>query len=253
MTKKMSIGEVAKKTQLSVRTLRHYDQIGLLSPSIRGANSYRYYTEHDLNRLYDILFYRALGFSLAKIEHVLSSKPEVRSTLLHSQMVLLDEHIERLLSIKQKLANTLNDERNNMNSHKSFAALNGFDPDEYEAETQQLWGTSAAYKESANRTNQYSESDWARYKKEFNELNEAMAELIRQEFEPNSAQALEVVEKMRMQLDSWFYPCSRQMHAQLGEMYVADLRFTQTYDQVQAGLAQFIMQSSAANFAINGD
>lgn len=58
---------------------------------------------------------------------------------------------------------------------------------------------------------------------------------------------LEVVEKMRMMIDTWFYPCSRQMHANLGEMYVQDERFTETYEKIRPGMAQFMRDATAAN------
>lgn len=244
-----TVSQAAKTSGVSVRTLHHYDAIGLLNPSQRSASGYRLYSESDLNRLADILFYRALGFSLKQIDRVLAEQPHNRAALLSEQKQLIEAHIDRLQSIRQHLITSLEHEENIMANDTKFVAFDGFDPDQYEAEAAQQWGETDAYKESTRRTKNYTKDDWARYKREADALNREMVEVMQAGHAADSAEAIAVVEQMRQQIDTWFYPCSRQMHAQLGEMYVIDERFKATYEAIQDGMAEFMKQATAANLA----
>ena len=70
-----TVQEVANISGTTVKTLYHYQKIGLLLPNMIGENGYRYYTENELERLQQILFYRELDFSLEKIKTALESEP----------------------------------------------------------------------------------------------------------------------------------------------------------------------------------
>jgi len=251
--KEYAIGEVAKLAQVSVRTLHHYDSIGLLKPSSRAVSGYRFYTDKDLNILHDVLFYRALGFSLKRIIEVLKHDTNQRRDLLHSQKLLINEHIDRLMNMRKQLEDTLETEELNMANKQKFEALAGFDPDQYEAEVKEKWGETDASRESARRTKKYNNDDWARYKKEVDALNNELVGVMKNEHAANSTEALTVIEKMRLQIDQWFYPCSRQMHAQLGEMYVMDERFTEGYEAIHPGMAEFMKLATAANYENHSD
>ncbi len=218
-----NIGELAQLAGVSIRTLRHYDDIGLLTPSSRAENSYRLYTEVDSQRLFDILFYRALGFALSEIAQLLQLAVTDRREKLLQQRKQLDVHLERLHRIRDQLNQMLKPQENHPMSSPStsinqFAAFANFDPDQYEEEVQQRWGDTDAYKESARRTKRYTPEDWQRYRQEAEALNQAMAEVMDRGFKPASPETLEVIERMRLLIDTWFYPCSRGMHANLGEM-----------------------------------
>jgi DNA-binding transcriptional MerR regulator len=248
VVKEYVIGDIAKIAHVSVRTLHHYDKIGLLKPSSRALSGYRFYTDLDLETLHDILFYRALGFSLKRISEVLNEDGQQRIPLLQEQKKLLDEHISRLENMRTQLTETLLTEENKMDTKSKYDALGGFDPDQYEGEVKERWGESDAYKESSKRTKKYSKDDWARYKAEADALNEKMIGVMNAGENADSVSAIKVVEEMRLQIDAWFYPCSRQMHAQLGEMYIQDPRFMETYETMQEGMAKFMQSATAANF-----
>ena len=128
-----------------------------------------------------------------------------------------------------------------------FDALDGFDPDQYDAEAKVQWGQTDAYQESARRTKKYSKADWARYKLEHDALNNELITVMNRDLLPTSSEAMAIVEKMRLQIDQWFYPCSHAMHTQLGEMYVQDERFTDNYEQQRAGMAEFLRAAIIAN------
>lgn len=245
----LSIGEVAKTANVSVRTLRHYDAIGLLKPNSRSESGYRFYTDDDLCRLHDILTYRALGLALNEISRVLAEPSAERLKILTSQKQMIDDHIAQLTRMKKDLEKTLKQEELTMATENKFAALNGFDPDKYEQEAKENWGETEAYKISATRTKNYSKEDWARYKTEQDLLHLAMADLLRAGVDAQDDKAADIAESLRLLIDEWFYPCSKEMHAQLGEMYVMDERFTKVYDDVCVGLAAYAKQAIQANLS----
>ena len=97
-----SIREVAEMTGVSTRTLRYYDEIGLLKPSIITEAKYRQYTDDDLTRLQEILFFREVGFALKEIKELLDSPHYVRSEALERHVLILEaqkERIEALISL----------------------------------------------------------------------------------------------------------------------------------------------------------
>jgi len=231
MMKTRSIGQMAKEAGISTRTLHHYDEIALLHPSHRANNGYRFYSDSDSQRLHDILFYRAIGFSLNEIEHLLEVSSMERQQLLWQQREQLIEHMDRLERMRVQLDDALsvkdnaqNKERSEMKEENRFDVFDGFDPDRHSAEAEKKWGGTDAYKESARRTKSYSEEDWKRYRCESDQLNQEMVKLMGEGCQADSGQAQEVAEKMCLLFDQWFYPCSREMHANLGEMYVTDER-----------------------------
>ena len=246
--KHKTIGQLAKQAKISVRTLHHYDDIGLLKPSVRADNAYRFYSEYDKRRLHDVLFFRALGFSLQEIGQLLDVSEDDRRQLLLTQREQLDEHINRLQAMRIQLQETLTkQEKQNMKSGNKFDVFDGFDPDQYAEEAKTRWGSSNVYKQSAKRTRSYSKQDWARYKSEAEQLTQGMAALMDEGLEADSTQVLALIEKTRLQINHWFYDCSKEMHANLGEMYITDERFRASYEKIRPGLATFVRDAAVAN------
>ena len=136
-----------------------------------------------------------------------------------------------------------------MSKEDMFEVFGDFDPSEYEEEVQERWGDTDAYKESARRTKGYTKQDWARFKAESEEINGAMIALMDEGVTPDDPRAMDAVERARLQIDTWFYPCSRQMHAGLAEMYIADPRFTATYEKMHEGMARYWHDAILANAA----
>ncbi len=136
-----------------------------------------------------------------------------------------------------------------MSKEEMFEVFGDFDPAEHEGEARERWGDTDAYAESAKRTARYSKQDWVRFKAESEEINGAIASLMDEGVAPGDPRAMDAVERARLQIDEWFYPCSREMHAELGRMYVADPRFTATYEKIRPGMAQYVCDATAANLA----
>ena len=164
----MKVGEVARLARVSVRTLHHYDEIGLLSPSERSESDYRLYTDEDLERLQSVLFFRELGFALDDIARIVGDPGFDRRSALLAQRELLAERAARLADMVAAIELALEtDERGlTMSKEDMFEVFGDFDPSEYEAEVEERWGDTDAYKESARRTRRYTKDDWARFKAE---------------------------------------------------------------------------------------
>lgn len=239
------VKEVAELSGVSVRTLHHYDAIGLLTPG-RSKAGYRRYSEADLLRLQQILVHRELGLPLEQIKAILSDPQlDARGVLLEQRARLQAraEHTEAMLRAVDTALRALEGEE--IMSAKNL--FEGFDPSQYEAEAEQRWGDTDAYRDSQQRTRRYSETDWARIKAESHALMERIAEAMRAGVQPSDEAAMELAEEHRLQIDRYYYPCSHAMHRNLGQMYTADARFEANLDRYGEGVAAFLSAAIEAN------
>jgi MerR family transcriptional regulator, thiopeptide resistance regulator len=122
----------------------------------------------------------------------------------------------------------------------------GFDNSPYEEEVRERWGHTEAHRESARRTS-YGPEQWAEMQAEQEAIERELAELMRAGEAPTGEPGMGAVERHRQLIETWFYPCSPQMHRGLGEMYVADERFARHYDERAPGLATFVRDAIVAN------
>ncbi len=243
-----TVGEVALLTRLSVRTLHHYDDIGLLRPGGRTEAGYRLYTPADLARLWRALSYRELGFPLAEITRLLNAPPGSDVEALRTQVALLREKQRRTQTALDAALTYLEAaERGEgvpvMTDAELKDIFDGFDPAEHEAEARERWGDTDAYKQSARRTSQYSKADWEAVKAEMNAIHERYLALMRVGTPPDSAEARAVAADHRAHISARYYDASPEMMRGLAQMWVADERFTRNIDSVGEGLAAY--QSAA--------
>jgi DNA-binding transcriptional MerR regulator len=242
------VSEVARIANVTVRMLHHYEQVGLLVPS-RSESSYRLYGQDDLLRLQQILLWREMGFSLEQIRRILDEPDfDLRSALAAqrrelSRRVGRTEAMIRSVDAALQALETSKGERD-MDPTKLFE---GFDPGLYEAEVREKWGEGEAYREAARRTKRYAAKDWTRMKSELESLYEKLAEKMREGAAPTDPDVAELAEAHRLHIDRWFYPCSPGMHCGLGEMYVADERFTAAIDEHAPGLARYLADAIRAS------
>jgi DNA-binding transcriptional MerR regulator len=236
---------------VTVRTLHHYDAIGLLRPSGRTQSGYRQYGVADLERLQEILFYRELGFGLDAVTALLNTPTRDRREILQEQRHLLTRRIRKLEAMVSAVdrAARADEEGRTMDKEDMFEVFGDFYPGEHEAEAQERWGDSEAYQESARRTSRYTKEDWKRIKGEGDAINQKLVALFSHGTSPTSAEALAAADEHRLHIDRWFYSCSRELHAELGEMYVTDPRFMAFWDAFEPGLAPFVRDAFRANAA----
>jgi MerR family transcriptional regulator, thiopeptide resistance regulator len=244
-----TVGRVAALSGVTIRTLHHYDEVGLLSPVGRSAAGYRIYEDRDLERLQRILFYRELGFTLDEISSIVDDPQTDALGHLGRQRGLLNERIERLSAMVDAIdyemeARTMDIP---LTPEERLEVFGEFRPEDYAEEAEQRWGETAAYKESQRRVASYKKEDWQRLKAEENEIRARLAAALQSGLAPDSEEAIAAAEAHRQHISRWFYECDYEIHRGLTEMYVSDERFRSNYDTQTPGLAAFIRDAAHAN------
>lgn len=247
----LSVGRVAELAGVTVRTLHHYDEIGLLRPGGRSRAGHRRYDDTDLDRLQQILFYRELGFPLEEIAPLLDDPGIDPVAELRRRHRLLTDRIERLQRMAAAVEHAMEAKKMGiqLTPEEKFEVFGETYSEEYETEAEQRWGDTAAWEESQRRTGSYTKEDWARIKAETDALNQRIAAALADGVAADSPQGMELAEEHRQQICGSFYECGYELHACLGEMYVSDERFTATYDAVAPGLARYLRDAIVANAA----
>ncbi|MER5782192.1 MerR family transcriptional regulator [Streptomyces mobaraensis] len=244
-----SVGQVAAVAGVTKRTLHHYDEIGLLVPSGRSHAGHRRYEDADLDRLQRILFYRELGFPLDEVAELLDDPGTDPMAHLRRQHGLLTERIARLRKMAAAVEQAMEARKMGirLTPEEKFEVFGDFDPDAHAAEAERRWGGGDPYRESRRRTAAYGKEDWLRIKGETDELNARIAALLAEGASPESEAATDLAEEHRRLIGRYFYECSYEIHTGLAEMYVADERFTATYEAIRPGMAAFLRDAILAN------
>jgi len=244
-----SVGQVARFAGVTVRTLHHYDGIGLLRPSGRSGSGHRRYDDADLDRLQQILFYRELGFPLEEVAALLDDPDADPRSHLRRQHELLSARITRLQEMAAAVERAMEAKKMgiNLTPEEKFEVFGDFDPDEYAEEVEQRWGGTDAYKESRRRTASYTKEDWQRIQREADEITRRFVALMEAGEEPESEAAMDVAEEHRRWIGRNHYDCTYEIHTCLAEMYVADERFARNIDQAKPGLAAYEREAILAN------
>ena len=244
-----SVGKVAALSGVTIRTLHHYDEIGLLSPGRRSATGYRLYEESDIERLQRILFYKELGFDLKEIATIVDDPSTDATGHLRRQRGLLTERIGRLSAmvdaIDYEMEARIMDIR--LTPEERLEVFGEFRPEDHAEEAEQRWGGTEPYKESQRRVSSYTKEDWQRLKAEEEEIRARLAAALDAGLSPDSEEARAAAEAHRQHISRWFYECTYEIHRGLTEMYVSDERFRSHYDTQTPGLAGFIKQAVLAN------
>ncbi|MFJ8636097.1 MerR family transcriptional regulator [Streptomyces sp. NPDC093568] len=245
------VGQVAGFAGVTVRTLHHYDDIGLLVPSERSHAGHRRYSDADLDRLQQILFYRELGFPLEEVAALLDDPDADPRAHLRRQHELLTARIEKLQKMATAVEQAMEARKMGLDltPEEKFEVFGDHDPDQYADEVRERWGDTDAYRQSQQRTAAYTKEDWKRVTEEMEAIHQRMADLMTGGTPAASEAAMDTAEDHRRFINGTYYDCSHDMHTRLGEMYVADPRFTAMYDGIRPGLAVYLRDAILANAA----
>jgi MerR family transcriptional regulator, thiopeptide resistance regulator len=246
-----TVGAVARMSGVTVRTLHHYDEIGLLHPSGRSENGYRRYADADLERLQRILFYRELGFGLDDIRKVMTDGDADALGHLRRQHAMLRDRIGRLerMSASVEIAMEAHTMGISLTPEERLEVFGDHDPDQHAAEAEERWGKTDAFRESQRRVSRYTKADWLQLKSEAEAYGGRLVDAMRSGAAPDSEEAMDAAEEHRQHISRWFYDCGYEIHVGLGQMYVDDPRFTATYEAIAPGLAAYLNDAIQANAA----
>lgn len=230
----MTVHKVSKLAGVSIRTLHHYDRIGLLRPTEVTEAGYRLYDDTALERLQSILLFRELEFPLKEIRNILDSPFFDRNRALEQQITLLEmkkEHLERLISLARgiKMMGV---------RELDFTAFDTEKIQEYARQAKESWGKTPAYQE-------YEQKSAGRRQEEERQLGVELMEILAgfgqmRENDPAGEAAQAQVKKLQEHISAHYYNCTKEILSSLGQMYVCDKRFTENIDNAGGdGTAEF--------------
>jgi len=229
---KLSIGEAAQRLGVSVRTLRHYDEIGLVSPAQVGENGYRYYDREALALLQQAIFYRELGLPLKEIKPLLQAPEETRRQALLSHRALLELKKQQLEGLLQLVDDTLGGRP--MSKPIITQADVEAAKSKYAEEAKNRWGHTEAWRQAEGKT-----------------LDAAGMEAVFRGFAalrdkaPGDPEVQAQVKVWQDFITDNMYHCTKEILAGLGQMYVCDERFTQNLDKYGEGTAKLMSEAIA--------
>lgn len=235
-----SIGEAARLLGVSVRTLRYYDEIGLVKPAQTTQAGYRVYDDAAMATLQQALFYRELEFPLRDVADMLACSESERLEALHRRRTLLlleRQRIDSLIELTEKTIGGMQPMKKTEHHLQDADALRA----QYAAEAAERWGKTDAYAESEKRRAARSDAQQSAIEEEADAIFAAFAAAMDKGPESPEAQAL--VDRWQAYISAHYYPCTDQILAGLGQMYVCDERFTANLDRFGDGNAQFISEA----------
>jgi DNA-binding transcriptional MerR regulator len=249
----LTVGRAAELVGVSVRTLHHWDQIGLVRPSDRTRAGYRVYSGEDVSRIHRVLVYRELGFPLAQIGRILDDPDADANVHLRRQRSELLDRIERLQRMVGAVDQMLDASRRGMRlTPEQQVAIFGADwRPEWVEGAEQRWGDSDQWRQYEQRAAALSTDDWEKVAAETESFEAALAHARRSGVAPGSAEANGLAERHRDLMRTYF-DCTHSMQVCMGRMFVQDPGFAAHYDGLAPGLAQWWQDVLFANAAANG-
>lgn len=239
------VKEVSDLVGISIRMLHHYDQIGLLEPESVSSAGYRLYTDSDLEKLQQILFFRELDFGLKEIREILDSPGFDRKHALVAHKALLLEKKVRLEKILTAVDQTIKHleggtpvKQKDMFESFDMKAIEAHKA-KYAAEVREKYGAHAV--ESEKRTAGYSKQDWAEIMSKHGEIYSIIADNM--DKGPADPVVQQYVAAWRSHITRYFYDCTPEIFRGLGDLYVEDERFTANIDKVKPGFASFLREA----------
>ena len=239
-----TVHEVSAIAGVSIRTLQHYDNIGLLQPAKRSTAGYRLYSEGDLVRLQQILLFRELGFSLKDIRRIVSSSDFEQTRALSMQIELLELKRERLGKLI-RLARQLQEEKG---AHTvSFEAFDTSKIDEYAEQARAAWGESPAWKEYERKSARRTKDEQAALGADLMALFVPFGRMAAAGKDPASDEAKRQAKRIQDFITEHYYTCTDEIFAQLGKAYGSGGEFTRNIDATAgSGAAEFAAQAVEA-------
>jgi DNA-binding transcriptional MerR regulator len=242
--KAYTVSQVAKMAGVSVRTLHHYDQIGLLKPSARTEAGYRLYGEPELLRLQQILFFKELDIPLDEVRQILDDPGfdqvaalEHHRQLLHRRM----ERLKRLLKTIDRTIDKLTEDDMTLTDEELYEGFTTEQIERYKREAREMYGP-AQVEESERMVKKMSRAEWKAVGAEGEAVTTALAALA--DRGPGDAEVQTLIARHHAWIEN-FYPCSAEMYRGLGQLYVEHPEFRAFYEKYRPDLADFM--SAAMN------
>lgn len=240
------VKEVADMVGVSVRTLHHYDRIGLLQPESVTPAGYRLYTSSNLARLQQILFFKEIGLALQEIKEVLDQPEFDHKQALKLHKDVLKKKRDRLDDMIQTVERTIQSLEGGI-TMANEDMFKGFDmkdiekhQQKYAKEVREKYPKDTVQQAEA-KTSQYTKEDWQNIQKKTNEIYGNIAQ--RMDRDPSDPEVQQEVAKWKEFITDHFYDCNFEIFRGLADLYVNDPRFTKNIDKHGEGLAPYLREA----------
>ncbi len=237
-----SVKELSKLAKVSVRTLHHYDHIGLLQPAQRSEKGYRLYHQEQLLLLQQILFYREMAIPLKEIAQIINDPDFDVLKALEFHKGEIARQIQRWQQLLVTIDKTMLELKNNKAMINDEALYRGFKPEEAKQvrqEAMEKWGQEEM-ENAEQRIREKGNTGWKNHQEIDEEINQLLASMVG--FKPDDVRVQKVILRHFRQMNL-YYEVSKERYRGLGKLYVEDERFTQYYEKYKEGLARFIQQA----------
>lgn len=240
-----TVGEVAQTLEITVRMLHHWESQGLIEPSERSWSNYRLYTPADVDRIQQILIYRATGMKLVEIKDLLVSGASNLDHLQRQRKSLIEQQSqlsEMVKAIDLLIGKEMENEKLSLDQIGDILGDANFSA--HQAEAEKRYGDTDDWAISKQRTSNWGTADWAAHKQRFEQIDARLAAAVKNGISPDGAEATQLVEEHRSVL-SEFFPVTPAKHYLISLSYVCDERFRRHYEAKQEGLAQWLADAIA--------
>ena len=236
---KYSVKQLSELAGVSIRTLHHYDEIGLLKPAERAESRYRYYGKSELYRLQQILFYRELDYQLIDIRQILDDPEfDLKKSLLSHKDHLLNraDRVKQLLDTIDKTIEQLENESMMITEKEMYRGFSKEKVADMRNEVTETWGADEL-KNAEQNIQALDKEQWAKAQEETDQICTRLGQMMHRL--PTDKQVQQEIAAYHNSLCT-FYEVSKERFLALGEMYVQDERFTAHYEKFAVGLAVFL-------------
>jgi DNA-binding transcriptional MerR regulator len=236
-----TVRQVADMASVTVRTLHHYDALGLLHPTGRSAAGYRLYGEADLLRLQQILFFRELGFPLEQIRTIIEDPhfDQVHALERHREMLQLErERLSRLLTTIDRTIARITEENMGMTDEELWEGFSQEQIERYKREAREQYGAEIV-EESERRVKQMPKAHWDAINAEGEAATRAIADLAARGRDPGDPEVQRHVARHYAWVDNFWHPTA-ESYAGLGQMYTENAEFRAHYDKYRPDFADYL-------------
>ena len=236
--KAYTVSQVARMAGITVRTLHHYDQIGILKPADRTEAGYRLYGEPELLRLQQILFFKELELPLDEVRQILDDPGFDQVTALEQHRILLSRRMARLERLLKTIDKTIQRLEDNMTltDEELYEGFTTEQIERYKREAREMYDPTLV-EESERRVKRMTRDQWEAVKADGDEVTRGLAALA--EREPGDPEVQALVARHHAWIEN-FYPCPADLYRGLGQLYVTQPEFRATYDKYRQDLADFM-------------
>jgi DNA-binding transcriptional MerR regulator len=249
----LTVGAAAAHAGVTVRTLHHWDAIGLVCPSARTPGGYRLYTAADVTRIHRVLLYRELGLPLESIGELLDAPMSETAVSLRQQRAQLLEHVARLRGMVTAVDRMIEAaETGILLSAEEQVAIFGCDwQPSWVTEAHERWGHTPQWAQYAERAAGRTAQDWQQIADNVKALEHDLAAAKRAGVEPGTERANALAQRHRASISAYFH-CTAAMHVCLGRTYTANPGYAAHYEALAPGLSGWLHQIIDANARAEG-